>query len=215
MKKLLSIITAITIALCCSSCGEEITVTTNMPENYYVDYLFYEQDGSSTNMRIAKIDGEFFCWNDADVTMHYYHKNGDKYEEYSYNASTEDGYPTKPVATYDNIDNIIAEKVALMYDTKNFKTDGSEPETATFNGFSCKKYINGEDYMYVLDDYNIVAEYSKTLNKTGDKMVYGFFTGNGLYPNPEGFFFDIIVPEQFRDQVKIVECPDELKLENQ
>ena len=60
-------------------------------------------------------------WNDADVTMHYYHKNGNKYEEYSYNVSSEDGYPTKPVATYDSIDNIIAEKVALMYDTKNFK----------------------------------------------------------------------------------------------
>ena len=92
MKKTLTVLMSFIMMICCVSCSENnltesltnITdgvITPTLPENFYLDYLYYEDDGTSSDIFMARVDGDFFYWTDADTTMHYFRQNGDKWDE--------------------------------------------------------------------------------------------------------------------------------------
>lgn len=216
MKKVLSIAISLVMALSFVSCGENgltesltnITdgvLTPTLPENFYLDYLYYEEDGTSTDMIMARVNGDFFYWTDADTTMHYFRQNNGKWDEYTKNAAETTDYTAEPVKTYDSLDGVLAEKFERITRTADFTKRDKSPEQEIYYGLNCLKYEDGEDYMYLSTDYNFVVECSIKIDEN-NTQVYGVYMGqNSLIIGYDAFTDDAMVPAQFHDEVAISE----------
>lgn len=216
MKKVLSIAISLVMALSFVSCGENgltesltnITdgvLTPTLPENFYLDYLYYEEDGTSTDMIMARVNGDFFYWTDADTTMHYFRQNNGKWDEYTKNAAETTDYTDEPVKTYDSLDGVLAEKFERITRTADFTKRDKSPEQEIYYGLNCLKYEDGEDYMYLSTDYNFVVECSIKIDEN-NTQVYGVYMGqNSLIIGYDAFTDDAMVPAQFHDEVAISE----------
>ena len=216
MKKALTVLMCFVMMICCVSCSEnnltesltnikDGVITPTLPENFYLDYLYYEDDGTSTDIIMARVDGDFFYWTDADTTMHYFRQNGDKWDEYTKNAAETTDYTAEPVKSYQNLDDVMNDKYQLITRTGDFLKNDKSPKQEIYYGLNCLKYEVGEDYMYLSTDYNFVVECSIKIDENS-AQVYGVYMGEqSLIIGYNAFTDDAMVPAQFHDEVAISE----------
>ena len=216
MKKIFAICLAVAMCLCVASCGADTSkikvetpididdkevLTPHIEGNYRIDF----EDEEFANYVVARVGEEYFYWTNRDTTMHYYHKTANGWDEYTNNASTEDGYTKEAVAHHDSMDKLLKEHFKVLTHTNGIAMDDEVPSTGTYYGLICHKYEDGDDYTYISTDYNIIVE---SRRRVGDSEYFsGLSRGNEsmkVGDKYKGFDDEKMVPEQFRKSVSIV-----------